>query len=71
MTQLTTLPTADAAVAAIQDRLDITDVLYRYASTIDEFDHDGLRAILDRRHRRAVRQCRAACRRRRGRRVDR
>lgn len=47
MTQLTTLPTADAAVAAIQDRLDITDVLYRYASTIDQFDHERLRAILD------------------------
>jgi SnoaL-like domain len=31
---------------AIQDRLDITDVLYRCASTIDRFDRDGLRSVL-------------------------
>ena len=47
MTHLTTPPTAGAAVQAIQDRLDITDVLYRYASTIDQFDHEGLRATFD------------------------
>ena len=37
---------ADLALRALQDRFDITDVLYRYASTIDKFDHEGLRAAL-------------------------
>jgi hypothetical protein len=37
---------ADPAIRALQDRLDITDVLYRYASTIDRFDLDGLRGVL-------------------------
>src|SRR4051794_26848641 len=37
---------ADATVRALQDRMDITDVLYRYASTIDRFDHAGLRSVL-------------------------
>ena len=37
---------ADAAIRALQDRIDITDVLYRYASTIDRFDLDGLRRVL-------------------------
>jgi ketosteroid isomerase-like protein len=36
----------DAAIRAMQDRIEITDVLYRYASTIDRFDHDGLRSVL-------------------------
>ena len=35
---------ADPAVRALQDRADVTDVLYRYASTIDRFDFAGLRA---------------------------
>ncbi len=34
------------AIRAIQDRIDITDVLYRYASTIDRFDSEGLRRTL-------------------------
>ena len=34
------------AIRTLQDRLDITDVLYRYASTIDRFDHAGLRSVL-------------------------
>jgi hypothetical protein len=34
------------AIHAIQDRIDITDVLYRYASTIDQFDTEGLRYTL-------------------------
>ena len=34
------------AIRALQDRMDITDVLYRYASTIDRFDHAGLRGVL-------------------------
>src|ERR671922_2658947 len=38
--------TPEAAVRALQDRADITDVLYRYASTIDRFDHAGLRSVL-------------------------
>jgi hypothetical protein len=37
---------ADPAVRALQDRADITDVLYRYASTIDRFDRAGLRGVL-------------------------
>jgi ketosteroid isomerase-like protein len=41
----TTLST-DPAIRALQDRMDITDVLYRYASAIDRFDHEGLRAVL-------------------------
>jgi ketosteroid isomerase-like protein len=36
----------DPAIRALQDRADITDVLYRYASTIDRFDLDGLRRVL-------------------------
>jgi SnoaL-like domain len=40
-------PTLDTdAVRVLQDRIDITDVLYRYASTIDRFDHAGLRSVL-------------------------
>src|SRR4051812_42397375 len=35
-----------SAIQALQDRLDVTDVLYRYASTIDRFDAAGLRAVL-------------------------
>src|SRR3954470_10333366 len=41
-----TIPSTDLALRALQDRADITDVLYRYASTIDRFDHAGLRALL-------------------------
>ena len=37
---------ADPAVRHLQDRAEITDVLYRYASTIDRFDRDGLRSLL-------------------------
>ena len=42
----TTTVSADPAIRALQDRMDITDVLYRYASTIDRFDHAGLRSVL-------------------------
>jgi hypothetical protein len=41
-----TTQTAGSAIQALQDRLDVTDTLYRYASTIDRFDHAGLRAVL-------------------------
>ena len=37
---------ADPTVRALQDRIAVTDVLYRYASTIDRFDHAGLRDVL-------------------------
>jgi len=43
---MTTSLSADPAIRSLQDRIDITDVLYRYASTIDRFDHDGLRSVL-------------------------
>ena len=46
MAHATTSPTVDPALRAIQDRIEITDVLYRYASTIDRFDLDGLRGTL-------------------------
>ena len=36
----------DATIRALQDRMDTTDVLYRYASTIDRFDNEGLRRVL-------------------------
>jgi hypothetical protein len=44
--QAATTPSIDPAMRAIQDRIEITDVLYRYASTIDKFDYEGLRATL-------------------------
>ena len=43
---MTTSISADPALRAIQDRIDITDTLYRYASTIDRFDLAGLRGAL-------------------------
>jgi hypothetical protein len=36
----------DAAVRALQDRADVTDVLYRYASAIDAFEFSELRGVL-------------------------
>ena len=41
-----TTVSADPAVRALQDRMDVTDVLYRYASTIDRFDAARLRSVL-------------------------
>jgi len=35
-----------AGLQALQDRLDITDVLYRYFSAIDSFDKAGVRGTL-------------------------
>jgi 3-phenylpropionate/cinnamic acid dioxygenase small subunit len=46
MTQTSTPVSLDQALRAIQDRIEITDVLYRYASTIDAFDLGGLRETL-------------------------
>ena len=42
----TTTHSPDVAIRALQDRMDITDVLYRYASTIDRFDLDAMRGVL-------------------------
>ena len=42
----TATPGIDTAIRALQDRADVTDTLYRYASTIDRFDVDGLRRLL-------------------------
>jgi ketosteroid isomerase-like protein len=42
----TSTASTESAIRAIQDRIDITEVLYRYASTIDKFDYDGLRTTL-------------------------
>jgi ketosteroid isomerase-like protein len=41
-----TTVSADPVVRALQDRMDVTDVIYRYASTIDRFDAAGLRSVL-------------------------
>jgi ketosteroid isomerase-like protein len=39
--------TVDAAgLRALQDRTDIADVLYRYSSAVDSFDHAGVRSVL-------------------------
>ena len=46
MTATTTPLAADPAIRALQDRVDVTDTLYGYASTIDRFDYDGLRRVL-------------------------
>jgi ketosteroid isomerase-like protein len=35
-----------ASLRALQDRTDIADVLYKYSSTVDSFDYDGLRSVL-------------------------
>ena len=35
-----------AAMQALQDRLDVADAIYRYASAIDTQDHAGLRSVL-------------------------
>jgi SnoaL-like domain len=35
-----------ASLQALQDRLDIADVLYRYSSSVDSFDRDGIRSVL-------------------------
>ncbi len=46
MPEVITTPSTDETLRAIQDRIEITDVLYRYASTIDKFDLEGLRSTL-------------------------
>lgn len=44
--EATTAPTVESTLRALQDRNEITDVLYAYASTIDKFDYDAMRATL-------------------------
>src|SRR5215212_7957410 len=39
-------PVDQASLRALQDRLDVTDVLYRYSSAIDSFDNEGVRSVL-------------------------
>lgn len=46
MSQAATSVSVELALRDIQDRIEVTDVLYRYASTIDKFDLDGLRGTL-------------------------
>jgi len=46
MTQATPSVSVEQTLRTIQDRIEITDVLYRYASTIDRFDLEGLRDTL-------------------------
>jgi ketosteroid isomerase-like protein len=46
MSDTTISVAADPALRALQDRAEVTDVLYRYASTIDRFDLAGLRGVL-------------------------
>ena len=46
MSQAATSVSAELTLRDIQDRIEITDVLYRYASTIDKFDLEGLRGTL-------------------------
>jgi ketosteroid isomerase-like protein len=36
----------NATVQALQDRNDISDVLYRYAASVDSFDTEGVRSAL-------------------------
>jgi SnoaL-like domain len=38
-------PVDQASIRALQDRIDITDVLYRYSSAIDSFDSEGIRSV--------------------------
>ena len=35
-----------SATAAIQDRIDISEVLYRYSSSVDKLDKAGVRSVL-------------------------
>jgi hypothetical protein len=43
----TDVTTVDAAsLRALQDRVDIADVLYRYSSAVDSLDTDGVRSTL-------------------------
>jgi SnoaL-like domain len=34
------------SLQALQDRTDIADVLYRYSSSVDSFDNEGVRSVL-------------------------
>jgi ketosteroid isomerase-like protein len=40
------MPVDSVSLRALQDRTEIADVLYRYASAVDSFDTDGVRSAL-------------------------
>ena len=46
MTAVNATSIDQAALQALQDRTEISDVLYRYSSAVDSFDSDGLRGVL-------------------------
>jgi hypothetical protein len=46
MTATNEMPVDTAGLRALQDRTDIADVLYRYSSSVDSFDNDGVRSVL-------------------------
>jgi hypothetical protein len=39
-------PIDQLSLRALQDRIAVTDVLYRYSSAIDSFDHERVRSVL-------------------------
>ena len=39
-------PVDQSSLRALQDRIEITDVLCRYSSAIDSFDDEGVRSVL-------------------------
>ena len=39
-------PVDHVSIRALQDRIDVTDVLYKYSSCIDSFDNEGVRSVL-------------------------
>ena len=46
MTATTETTVDSASLRALQDRTEIAEVLYKYSSTVDSFDYDGLRSVL-------------------------
>jgi hypothetical protein len=46
MTAVNATPIDHAALRALQDRSEISDVLYRYSSAVDSFDTDAVRGAL-------------------------
>jgi ketosteroid isomerase-like protein len=46
VTALTETPVEQSSLQALQDRVDITDVLYRYSSSVDKLDYEGVRSTL-------------------------
>ncbi len=46
MSATTETPVDNSRLRALQDRMDITDALYRYSSAVDSFDKEGVRSVL-------------------------